>query len=226
MSAESGDPMRATCLAVVPLLGALLCACSSTPTERPRLAADQLSFDGLARVENPVAGDAWIRPGFTLDGYTKIMLVGAGIEYRPLPRRSRTAFPLTEAQQTRLRDTVADAFRSELGKSTKFQLTDAAGPDTLTIWGGLIDVVSHVPPAPMGRGEIYLRSVGAATLVVEIRDSQSNAPLVRIVDRRAAGSPTAFQSNAVNSWSEVQRLARTWAQTLVTRLDAAAEWDQ
>ena len=59
------------------------------------------------------------------------------------------------------------------------------------IRGGLIDVVSHVPPETVGRSDIYLKSVGEATLVIEISDSESNAPLVRIVDRRAAGSRTA-----------------------------------
>ena len=215
--------MRATYLPFVVLL---LSACASSSTAPPRLDEGALTFDGLARVENPVAGEAWARPGFTLAGYTKIMLVGAGIEYLPVPRRSRTAFPVTEAQRARLRDTVADAFRTELAKSTKFEITNAPGPDVLTIWGGLMDVVSHVPPEPIGRSEIYLKSIGDATLVIEIRDSQSNAPLVRIVDRRAAGSPIGFQSNAVNNWSEVNRLARSWAGTLVSRLDAAAEWDQ
>jgi hypothetical protein len=204
----------------------LLAGCASTSGGQPRLDKSDLSFDGLAKVENPTAGEAWMRPDFTLAGYTKIMLVGAGIEYRPVPRGSRTAFPITEAQQKRLRDTVAEAFRNELAKSTRFQLTDAPGPDVLTIRGGLIDVVSRVPPETVGRSDIYLRSVGEATLVIEIRDSQSNAPLVRIVDRRAAGKVNGFRSNTVTNWSEVRLLARTWANLLVTRLDAAAQWDR
>lgn len=217
--------MRATHSFALSLL-VLLVGCTSTPAGPPRLDMSDLSFDGLARVENPTAGDAWMRPDFTLAGYTKIMLVGAGIEYRPVPRSSRTAFPVTAAQQKRLRDTVAEAFRSELAKSTRFQLTDTPGPDVLTVRGGLIDVVSRVPPDNIGRGDIYLRSVGEATLVIELRDSESNAPLVRIVDRRAAGKVTGFRSNTVTNWSEVRRLARTWAKLLVTRLDAAAAWGQ
>ena len=204
----------------------LLAGCSSTSGGPPRLDKSDLSFDGLARVENPTAGEAWMRPDFTLAGYTKVMLVGAGIEYRPVSRSSRTAFPVTEAQQKRLTDIVAEAFRSELAKSTKFQLTDAPGPDVLMIRGGLIDVVSHVPPETVGRSDIYLKSVGEATLVIEISDSESNAPLVRIVDRRAAGRVNGIRSNTVTNWSEVRLVARTWANLLVTRLDAAAEWDQ
>lgn len=217
--------MRTTYSIALSLL-VLLVGCASTPGEMPRLEKNNLSFDGLAKVANPTAGEAWMRPDFTLAGYTKIMLVGAGIEYRPVPRSSRTAFPITEAQQQRLTETVAAAFRSELAKSTKFQLTDAPGPDVLAIWGGLIDVVSHVPPETVGRSEIYLRSVGEATLVIELRDSESNAPLARIIDRRAAGRVAGFRSNTVTNWSEVRLLARTWAKLLVTRLDAATQWDR
>jgi hypothetical protein len=106
-----------------------------------------------------------------------------------------------------------------------FKLVTEPGADVLTIWGGLLDVVSFVPPEPMGRGDIYLRSIGEATLVLEIRDSESNATLVRVLDRRVADSGQTFQmSNTVTNWSEVQHVARTWATTLRVRLDEAADW--
>ena len=61
----------------------------------------------------------------------------------------------------------------------------------------------------MGRSNIYLSSVGEATLVIEIRDSESNAVLARIVDRRAADmnqtGGAMQQSNSVTNWSEVQQ---------------------
>lgn len=190
---------------------------------------DTLTFDGLAKVKNPAAGTAWMRPDFNLAGYTKVMLRGAGIEYRPIPRSSQDKiFPLTDKQKSRLRQIVSDAFKTELAKSQKFQLVTEPGPDVLTVWGGLIDVVSYVPPERIGSSDIYLRSVGEATLVLELRDSQSNAPLVRVLDRRAASSsPTTLQqSNSVTNWSEVQRVARIWASQLRTRLDEAAVWAQ
>jgi len=210
-------------------LAATLAACAATPTSKPDIDADTLTFDGLAKVKNPAAGTAWMRPDFNLTGYTKVMLRGAGIEYRPVPRNaSSRVFPLTDKQKTRLRQIVGDAFKAELAKSTKYQLVTEPGPDVLTVWGGLIDVVSYVPPDKMGSSDIYLRSVGEATLVLEIRDSQSNSPLVRVLDRRAAGGAgnTMQESTSVTNWSEVQRVARTWAVALRTRLDDAAVWAQ
>ncbi len=76
-----------------------------------------------------------MRPDFSLAGYTKIMLVGAGIEYRPvktgptarsLERASQ--FPLTAEQKERLRSVVSEAFKTELAQSQKFQIVDQPGP--------------------------------------------------------------------------------------------------
>jgi Protein of unknown function (DUF3313) len=212
---------------LVVLLAAALTGCATGPKGKPEL-EESTTFDGLVKVKKPSAGIAWMRPDFSLAGYTKIMLRSAGIQYRPIPRADRDkAFPLSEKQQARLQKTVGDAFRAELAQSKKFQLVNEPGPDVLTIWGGLMDVVSYVPPEPMGRGDIYLRSIGEATLVLEIRDSESNATLVRVMDRRAAETGQNFQmSNTVTNWSEVQHLARTWATALRSRLDEAAEWAQ
>jgi len=212
------------------MIGGCATGTSRTP---PELDAN-LTYDGLAKVKNAKVSSAWMRPGFNLAGYTRIMLLGAGIEYRPVKKINRAAatsadsqFPLTAEQKERLRTIVSDTFRTELAQSQKFQLVDEPGPDVLLIYGGLVDVVSYVPPDPIGRGNIYLRTVGEATLVIEIRDSESNAVLVRIADRRAAqSSGVALESNSVTNWSEVQRLARSWATLLRTRLDEAALWDQ
>ena len=224
--------MRTAFCAIALAAAMLLSGCSTSPTTMPELDTS-LTYDGLAKVKNAKVGGAWMRPDFSLAGYTKIMLQGAGIEYRPVKpvnraaaRSSATQFPVTPEQQARLRTIVSDAFRTELAQSKKFQLVDQPGPDVLTIWGGLVDVVSFVPPEPMGRGNIYLSSVGEATLIVEIRDSESNAVLVRIADRRAADMMQggAMQSNSVTNWSEVQQLARSWATRLRTTLDDATTW--
>jgi hypothetical protein len=225
--------MRMRVLAVAMLSALAVGGCTTTTDKRAPELDSGLTYDGLARVKDTKVKGAWMRPDFTLAGYTKIMLVGAGIEYRPVKPVPRSAssttsqFPLTDEQKERLRSVVSDAFKTELAQSQRFQLVDQPGPDVLTIWGGLIDVVSHVPPDTVGRSNIYLSAVGEATLVIEIRDSQSNAVLVRIIDRRAAqNSGVAQRSTSVSNWSEVQQLARTWAMQLRTGLDEAATWNR
>jgi hypothetical protein len=224
--------MRSVMFAAAMFACVVVGGCTNTSGGAPELESN-LTYDGLAKVKNSRAKAAWMRPGFSLAGYNKIMLIGAGIEYRPVKPVSRAAasttsqFPLTDEQKQRLRSVVSEAFKAELAQTQKFEIVDQPGPDTLMIWGGLMDVVSNVPPDSVGRSNIYLSSVGEATLVIEIRDSESNAVLVRIIDRKAAQNiGVAQRSTSVTNWSEVQQLARAWATQLRSALDEATTWDQ
>ena len=102
---------------------------------------------------------------------------------------------------------------------------DEPGPDTLIIRGALHDIVSQVPPDIIGRGEIYLSSVGEATLIIEAVDSLSGEVIFRAIERRAAQRPggQAIMSNTVTTWAEVRRLARRWASNLREGMDAIHE---
>ena len=204
----------------------LLVGCTA-PDTQPELGSEE-TFDGLRRVTNAQASAAWLRPGTDFSRYTKISLEGAGIEFRQVANRggSQREFALTPAQKDRLREVVRGVFLEELANSSRFQLVEEPGPDVLTVWGGLYDVVSFVPPERAGRSSVFISEVGAATLVLELRDSMSNTTLARALDRRAAsraGNQLQFSSSASN-WAEVRRVARRWATMLRTRLDASDSW--
>ena len=89
--------------------------------------------------------------------------------------------------------------------------------------GGLLDLISRVPPDLIGRGEIYLSSVGEATLVLELLDSLSGETIYRGVERKVARSSSIdnmMPSNTVTTWAEVRRWARRWATRLRDGLDS------
>jgi hypothetical protein len=71
----------------------------------------------------------------------------------------------------------------------------------------------------IGRTRVYLSQVGQATLVLQIEDSVTREVLARVVDRRAAESVFAQESNRVTNTQEVRRLARTWARIFRSGLD-------
>jgi hypothetical protein len=206
------------------LLGLAGCAAQ---VEQPVLGEEE-TFDGLRRVENSRASAAWARPDIDWSNYRKIRLQGAGVQFRPVRQRGSAAreFPVTEAQKQRLKEVLAEVFTEELQNSTRFELVTEPGPDVLTVWGGLYDVVSFVPPERGARDRIFLDQVGQATLVLELRDSQSEATLVRALDRRAASRAggTMQRSSSASNWSEVRRVARRWATMLRERLDAVDTW--
>ena len=210
----------------------LLTGCAGSNPTVDTSAEAEISFDGLYRVKGGTADAAWVRKGADISQYSKIMLQGVGIEYRPggesgrlyYSRRSADHFEISDKQKERLVEILTEAFRKELGKSEHFTIVSEPGPDVLLIRGALLDVVSFVPPEPIGRGEIFLSRVGEATLVLEIRDSVSDAILVRAVDRRAAEDAARgfSRSTRVFNAAEVRRMAQAWARKLRERLDEYA----
>jgi len=209
---------------------ALSTGCTTAPPSIQEGAGAEVSFDGLHVVDNPQADMAWARPDFDVSRYTKIMLVGAGIEYTPDGNEARTSvqrnrggpYFMDDATRARFEEQVTETFREEMAKIENFTVVDEAGPDVLTVWGGLLDVTSYVPPDNLaGRSEVYISQVGAATLVLELRDSESNTILARSVDRRAAERQGGYMmnSNRVTNAAEVRRLIRFWATRLREGLD-------
>ena len=190
----------------------------------------EISFDGLHRVDRSVMDEAWAKPTLDLTVYSKLMLASGGFAYREVDegqsrRRSATEFPISPESRQQLEETVREIWTEEFQDLENWEIVSEPGPDVLILSGAMIDVVSAVPPQDrfVGRSDIYLSSVGEATLVLELRDSVSNEILARSADRRAADSAFPIDANPVTAWAEVRRLARTWARVLVNRLDQIAE---
>ena len=202
----------------------ILSACQSTPTVQTGPEAE-VTFDGLHKVDASKMRNAWVKPDLNLAGYNKIKLVDAGIEYRavrPVSRATssgRSEFPLTEQQKARLEEIVVEVYLEELAKSKNFTLTDEDGPDVLTLTGALLDVVSRVPPERTGRSDYYISSVGSATLVIELRDSQSSEILARAIDGQAFQSAYTQKSSRAHTTQEVKRGLRKWGKRLTEVLD-------
>ena len=212
----------------------VLVACTTAPPTIQTGPDAELSFDGLHKVDNSQADVAWARPDFDISGYTKIWLVGAGIEYRQVKNRGRTSVDRTrggpyfidDKSRAQFEELVGKVFKEELEKIEKFELVDGPGPDVLMIRGGLLDVTSYVPPDPVGgRSVVFLSSVGEATLVLELRDSETGTILARSIDRRAAETigGTFTRSNSVTNSAEARRLIRYWGTRLREGLDGFSQ---
>ncbi|HSM30576.1 MAG TPA: DUF3313 family protein [Woeseiaceae bacterium] len=193
----------------------------------------ETTFDGLVRIDHARFAAAWVDPDVDLKQYDKIIPGGAEFEFRSVQKMSASAarrsnereFWISDTNKQRLVDTVTEVFTEELQKSEHFTVTDEPGPDALIIVGGLHDIVSQVPPEDVGRSEVWLRSVGEATLVIELRDSLSNEVVYRAVERRAAENVgnQMIRANTATTWAEVRRWARRWAVRLREGLDSIHE---
>ena len=215
-------------LAIAVAAGSVGCTTASPTIQTGPDAA--VSFDGLHEVDNSRADIAWAVPDFDLSGYTSILPVSLGIEYTEVENRANTAvtrgqrgpFFIDDNARAEFEALVGEIFMEELQKSERFRIVDERGPNTLIVAGGLLDVTSQVPPTQVGSSSrIYLSSIGDATLVLEIRDSETNRILARSIDRRAAEPiGSSFQTaNSVAETAEIRRLIRYWATGLREALD-------
>jgi hypothetical protein len=93
----------------------------------------------------------------------------------------------------------------------------------LRITASLIDLVVRVPTQREGRQDVYTRSYGLVTVILELHDSQSGEILVRAGDRRDPTRDTSAGLARVSPTfvrSDTMRLFQYWANLLRERLDA------
>jgi hypothetical protein len=212
-----------------------IAGCTSTPTFQEGPDAE-VTFDGLTRLDGTVMDVAWVRRDIDLSSFSKVMFQGVGFEYRPVDgpvggregmstmsirRNSSTEFAIGPNTRELFEKEITESFMKAVSASERYQVVNEAGPDVLLVRGGLLDVVSRVPPEAVGRSTVFIDSVGEATLVLEVRDSVSNAIFARAVDRRAARrGDVMMESNRVTNQAEVRRLGRDWGDQLRRGLEA------
>ncbi|HIG40918.1 MAG: DUF3313 family protein [bacterium] len=190
----------------------------------------ETTYDGLVPIDKGAFKLSWADPDVDFTHYNKVIPGGAYFQFRAVKktstlqsqRNNAREFWIDDSNKQKLEETVGDIFSEEIAKSNEFEIVSEPGPHTLVLRGGLFDIISRVPPEQMGRGEIYLSSVGEATLVIEAIDSLSGEVIYRAVERRAAQSAATslMPANTVTTWSEVRRWARQWATRLRKALDS------
>ena len=207
----------------------IVAGCSSAPPAIQEGPNAEVSYDGLHLVDNSIFKQAWADPDIDFSRYTKFAPGGAFFEYRAVKKTSTTRatssqseFYIDDAARETLKELASEIFREELAKSTRFAETDVRGQDTIIIRGGLHDIVSNVPPENIGRGNIFISSVGEITLILEVVDSMSDEVIFRALERRALqrGGGQAMLSSPVTSKSEARKVLRRWATTLREGLDS------
>jgi hypothetical protein len=204
-------------------LAVLAAACGSSGP--PRIDYEEgdaaTTADGLRRVRSYRVGAAFVRPGASLESYRRIKLADVTVSYKR-PPRVESDRALEQHAGSRGNE-FQKIFEDELRKSEVFEVVDEAGPDVLLVAGHIVDLVVEAPgEGSAGRDRVWVKQSGEMTLVLDVRDSQSNAALARMADRRAVqagGGNTPYRSDAVSNTSAVRTLFRRWARQLRDALD-------
>jgi hypothetical protein len=194
------------------------------------IAAPDPSWDGLVEVNSRQMGNAALLPGADFRPYGKVMLDEPEVAFRNNwlrdVNRSATSGRVTQADADRILATTAtnttDIFSEEF-KRAGFEVVTKPGPDVLRVRIGILDLFVNAPETrSAGRARTFTTNAGEATLVMEARDSRTNALLGRVVDRRETrGTPGGMgmqPANRVTNTNEFRSLARTWARTSTGKL--------
>lgn len=195
-------------------------ACGPQPTQSKPIG--EVNIEGLQQVPARNFEAAFLRPGVTFADYSKLMVKELELAFRT-PDREQNQFPLGEDQKTRFRAAMATAFGEELGKLQNVEIVTEPGPDVLALHVRVQDIVARAPGRRVGgagRAGFALETVGELTLVLELRDSESDEVLVRVFDRQAVeGAAMVSGESVVSTWEGVERLVGRWASRAREGLD-------
>jgi len=213
----------------------ILGGCASAPPA-PTLQSGpdaEVTVDGLYRVDNSVMQLAYMKPGWDLRGYTAMMIDPVTVAYKTDPGGRRREpgggvgsqnFALSDTQMENFKSFFQEAVENALTRDGGYRIANNPGPDVLRITAELMDLIIAVPTREAATAtRAVARTMGAVTLVVEVRDSQSGQIIARVADRRSSGSSAAYQGilqvspQAVRA--DMRRLFESWAEILRERLD-------
>jgi len=192
------------------------------------------SWDNLVLVKSKKLQAVYLLPGADFRQYTKVMLDPTDVAFEKdwqrdynnatvgLSRRisDEDAQKIAEQVRTGFEDIFAKAY-ADAG----YPVVTTAAHDVLRVRTGVANLSIDSPDtnSSIGRSRSYSVQAGAATLIIEVRDSLSGAVLGRAVDSRAAGDEFAQMRTSVSNRADFSRLFKSWAKTSTNGLATLKE---
>lgn len=180
--------------------------------------------DGLVRIQSKQVDTVYATPGLSLARYKRVMLDSVDIAFK-LDWEKRHP-EVSESDITRIRSQGAavfyEIFSAALTQNGGYPITTQPGPDVLRVTASVTELDVAATPGTGGNQRMYVVSPSDLTLLMELRDAQSGALLVRAIDREKGRSFGNLQvEGAVANSAEARRALEMWAGLLRNGLDAA-----
>jgi hypothetical protein len=201
------------------LAGALLVAAT------PLLAQSQATednWDGLVRVKSDKIELVYLAPEADFRPYTRVMLDPSEMAMQKNWLRDQRRESSSLGGQATERDVVRaleggkeqfDKYFAEAFTKAGFAIATSPAGDVLRVSAGVFDIDVVAPDvASSARSRTYSEEAGAGTLVIEVRDSVTNALLGRAIERRIAGDNGPWIRNSATNRSDFDQLFRRWAE--------------
>jgi hypothetical protein len=199
------------------LAGALLFASA------PLLAqATEDNWEGLVRVKSDKIELVYLAPEADFRPYTEVLLDPSEMAMQKNWLRDQRRDSSSLGGQATERDIVRalergskefDSYFAEAFTKAGFTIAAAPGPNVVRIRSGVVDIDVVAPDVSASRNRTFSEEAGAGTLVIEVRDSVTNALLGRAIERRIAGDNGPWLRTAASNRADFDRLFRRWAET-------------
>ncbi len=187
------------------------CASDATPRASGQVA--QSTSDGLQLARSTKRSVLWVKPDHHLGRYDDVIVQVAGFLY------ADGQPPLDPSQEKEVGQILAGALAGVTANGP-VGIATAPGPCVVVVNVGLKDLRLHTSDSSSsGSSTSFVSSFGSATLVVEFRDSVSDAPLLRFMAARGlGGGPGTGQAGA-----NLPRLGRTLGEIVTEMVDDLAQ---
>ena len=155
------------------------------------------THDGLVLLEDSKVRAAYIKPGASLEPYSRLVLLDCYVAFTKdwQKEHNREAVGLGERvsdeDMARIKERLAAEFRKvfsqELEEEGGYEIVDGVGPDVLILRPAIINLNPVAPDvgAP-GWSHTLVTSVGQMTLYLELYDGPTGDIIARIVDPESA----------------------------------------
>jgi len=189
----------------------------------------EVTTDGLHRVESSKLALVYKKPGASLKGYEKLMILDCFVAFQKHWRTEDTqrAMQVSPEDMDKIKKGLAAEFRKvfieELQTKGGYQVVDKPAADVLLVRPAIINLdISVAGTMAPGMGRTFSASAGQMTLYVELYDSVTSDILARVIDPEAGQDNGMIQwQNAVTNKAEADRILKKWADILKQRLDEA-----
>jgi len=191
--------------------------------------AQEASWDGLRRVASKRLQYVYLLPGADFRQYRKVTIDPPQVAFRKdwaqdVNRGERDpSRMITQSDVQRIQKALSEGFEQAL--STDFtkagwQVVKAPGPDVLHLTPFLLDVDANPQRTSEGRADTYTVEPGRAAVGLEVRDSDTNQLLGRVVDRQETQSfgGKLMISGSVTNRADFGAMLQAWSRVFVEGL--------
>ena len=209
---------RLSRIIVFAALGVLSAAASGQAPESP---------DSLVKVKPRQMEMAWLLPGADFRPYTKVIVSRTTVAFRQNWMKDYNlnsggvgnwvsqddANKIMAAAQTNFDDVFVQAF-----KKAGYEVVTAAGPDVLRVNSAILDLNVNAPLGGSTGQTSWIITAGDAALIIEVRDTMTNALLGRVADRRATQDLGRQLASSATNVYDFRLLFNLWADICIKAL--------